>query len=140
MKIKIVLLVLLCCVSLFERAPAETRDSQKNTDAATENVKNAPVEHQQPHELSLYQNYPNPFNAQTLIKITTPGNCFIELAVYDARGRRVRTLVSSIQPAGLYFVPWEGTDDFARQLPSGIYYYRMKSGDFVDVKRMLLLR
>lgn len=93
-----------------------------------------------PRQWALYQNYPNPFNPQTMIKIETAKATFIELNVYDIRGRKVRTLVSSTQPAGIYFVPWDGTDDDGNRLTSGIYYYQIRAGDSSDVKRMVLLR
>lgn len=93
-----------------------------------------------PVEFALSQNYPNPFNPQTFFKIEIPKDIFISLRVFDIRGRKVRTLVSSVQPAGEYIVPWDGRDDAGNQLTSGIYYCRMQAGLFSDVKRLILLR
>ena len=93
-----------------------------------------------PMSFTLFQNYPNPFNPQTFIKIELPHEAFISLDVFDIRGRKIRSLVSSIQPGGEYIVPWDGLNDFGQPLTSGIYYYRMQSEDFVDIKRMILLR
>ncbi|MBN1481336.1 DUF3160 domain-containing protein [candidate division KSB1 bacterium] len=93
-----------------------------------------------PAQFALSQNYPNPFNPQTFFKIELPREAFISLRVFDIRGRKVRTLVSSVQPAGQYIVPWDGTDDAGNSLTSGIYYYQMQADRFSDVKRMILLR
>ena len=100
----------------------------------------APSQQFSPKDFVLHQNYPNPFNPHTLIKIEVPVQTFISLDVFDIRGRKVRSLVSSTQPAGVYFVPWDGADDNGIRLTSGIYYYRMRANDYVDMKRMILLR
>ncbi|MBN1560264.1 DUF3160 domain-containing protein [candidate division KSB1 bacterium] len=88
----------------------------------------------------LYQNYPNPFNSRTFIKIEMPKKSTVSLELFDIRGCKVKTLVSSTQPAGLYVVPWDGTNDKGQPLSSGIYYYRMVTAEFSDVKRLILLR
>ncbi len=124
---------------------AHSTDSKIHSDQLSKSkemrigAKNIQAE-KKPQQFALHQNYPNPFNPQTLIKIETAEESFIELTVHDIRGQTVYTLVSSTQPSGVYFVLWSGTDENGSRLPSGIYYYRMRANDFVDVKRMLLLR
>ena len=137
MRIISLLLVLLLCIVAW--SADKNADQQKPTSkVAQSRTTNSQTE--SPKQFALHQNYPNPFNPQTLIKIETAKESFIQLTVHDSHGHHVQTLVSSTQPAGLYFVPWNGTDDNGTRLPSGIYYYRMRADDFVDVKRMILLR
>ena len=95
-----------------------------------------------PKAFSLGQNTPNPFNPATTISYTVPeGNTAkVTLALYDLRGRLVRTLVDEVREAGAYNVFWDGRDDSGRQVPSGIYFYRMKAGDFNRTRKMILLK
>ncbi len=88
-----------------------------------------------PESYTLSQNYPNPFNAATLIKyeITRPSDVRIE--IYDLLGNKVETLVSEYQEAGTHSVVWNGKDS-----PSGVYFYKIKAGNFSDSRRMLLLK
>lgn len=88
-----------------------------------------------PDKYNLYQNYPNPFNPSTNIKfdIVKPG--IVKIVVYDALGKEADVLVNEALSAGTY------TADFnASNLPSGIYYYRITTADFSDVKKMLLVK
>jgi hypothetical protein len=94
----------------------------------------------EPSIFHLSQNYPNPFNPVTTIKYKIPGqarddNLFVELKVYDILGNEVSTLVSEEQPAGAYEVEFDGT-----YLASGIYIYRLSSGDFSASKKLLLIK
>jgi hypothetical protein len=88
-----------------------------------------------PKKYELYQNYPNPFNPMTIINYELPITNKVELYIYNLLGQRVATLVSKKQNAGVYNVEWDGSE-----FPSGIYYYRIKAGNFVDVKKMILLK
>jgi len=83
----------------------------------------------------LEQNYPNPFNPATKIKYQLPINNYVELTIYNVLGQKVIALVNEFQPAGKYQVQWN-----ALGFPSGLYYYQLIAGDFVDVRRMILLR
>ena len=86
-------------------------------------------------EYRLYQNYPNPFNPATNIKFTIPKSGFTSLKVYDAMGREVASLMNSRLEAGEY------TADFnASNLSSGVYFYKLLSGDFSEVKKLLLIK
>lgn len=93
------------------------------------------VNNEIPASFSLMQNYPNPFNPSTTImySIAKPGN--VKLAVYDISGREVETLVSGESGPGNYEVKFDGAN-----LSSGVYFYRLETEGFVDVKKMLLVK
>jgi hypothetical protein len=88
----------------------------------------------------LHQNYPNPFNPTTTIRFTIPRSVKVELFVFDITGRRIKTLVSKQMPAGTHAVQWDGTDNSGKKVASGIYFYQIKAGNYVDVKRMALVK
>jgi hypothetical protein len=88
-----------------------------------------------PTEISLEQNYPNPFNPSTSIQYTISDRQFVSLKVYDIIGNEVATMVNSEKPAGVYEVEWNASD-----VPSGVYFYQLKTGSFVQTKKMLLLK
>lgn len=85
-------------------------------------------------------NYPNPFNPRTTIRYSLPAAVDVQLVVYDALGRRVRTLVAAGQNAGAHDVSWDGSDDAGRQVPSGVYVYHLRAGSEEVSRRMLLLK
>jgi len=89
---------------------------------------------------ALHQNYPNPFNPSTTIDYTVGENSPVEIAVFNVKGQRVRTLVRDVQPPGRYSVQWDGMNDRGTTVSTGIYFYRMQIGSFRDVKKMLLLK
>jgi YVTN family beta-propeller protein len=88
----------------------------------------------------LAQNVPNPFNPTTSIRFTIPEDGYVRLAVYDAAGRRIRTLVDRELKANFYRVDWNGRNDAGRQVASGIYFYRIQAGRHTQARKMLLLR
>lgn len=88
-----------------------------------------------PQEYGLTQNYPNPFNPSTIIEYSIPAAGSVDLKVYDILGREVAVLVNGIKNAGTYRVTFD-----AGKLSSGIYFYRVTSGDYSDVKKMILLK
>jgi len=88
-----------------------------------------------PTEFSLEQNYPNPFNPATKIKFTISDLRFTILKVYDILGSEVAILVNEERPAGTYEVEFD-----ASSLPSGIYFYKLQAGSFVETKKMVLLK
>ncbi|MQY80474.1 MAG: T9SS type A sorting domain-containing protein [Bacteroidetes bacterium] len=88
-----------------------------------------------PVKFSLYQNYPNPFNPVTVISYQLPGVSEVELSIYNLMGQKAAALVSEKQNGGSHQVEWD-TSGFA----SGIYYYKIKDGKFVDVRKMILIK
>lgn len=100
-----------------------------------------------PVQFSLEQNYPNPFNPETTIKYTVPKSQFVSLKVYDILGREVSTLVNEVKQPGSYNSQFSirnssprSTRVGAGQLSSGIYFYTLKSGDFVSTKKMVIVK
>ncbi|HER00135.1 MAG TPA: T9SS type A sorting domain-containing protein [candidate division Zixibacteria bacterium] len=93
-----------------------------------------------PDEYSLSQNYPNPFNPNTVISFELPTACNVELSVFNLLGQRVASLVNGYHDAGIYESEWDGTDDDGNRVSSGIYLYRIKAGNFVQTKKMLLAK
>ena len=93
-----------------------------------------------PTDFHLFQNFPNPFNPSTTIRysIVEPGN--VSIKIYDVLGREVKTIVNEIKTAGTYSSKWNGNDSFGNKVSSGIYFYRMESGSFVEAKKMILLK
>jgi Secretion system C-terminal sorting domain len=90
---------------------------------------------QQLTEYVLYQNYPNPFNPTTNIRFSIPHPGFVSLKVYDILGKEVAILVNEVNPAGRYDIKFDGSN-----VSSGIYFYVLRSGDFVQSRKMLLLK
>jgi len=88
-----------------------------------------------PSEFDLKQNYPNPFNPTTNLEFGISELGFVSLKVYDLLGKEVRTLVNEIKPPGIYNVEFDGSN-----LASGIYFYKIEAGSFIQTKRMLLLK
>jgi len=85
-------------------------------------------------------NFPNPFNPATTIRYTLTEPASVRLCIYDALGRRVRTLVTAEMHAGSHSVPWNGLDESGRELPSGVYLCRLTAGSQEASHRMLLLK
>ena len=93
-----------------------------------------------PRAFALEQNYPNPFNPTTSINYTLQQKSRVELVVYNLLGKKIATLVNTDQNAGSFQVTWDGTDMFGNQAASGVYFYKILAGDFVDMKKMILIR
>ena len=88
-----------------------------------------------PDEYSLSQNYPNPFNPTTKIKFSLPEASNVELKVYDALGNIVENLVNGSYNAGVYEV-----DFHAANISSGVYFYRLKTENFLQTRKLMLLK
>jgi len=99
-------------------------------------VKNVLGSNSIPVKYELYQNYPNPFNPTTVVRYNIPAGGLVSLKVYDVLGREVATLVNKFQQAGNYNVEF----NYAKQLSSGIYLYRLNAGNFSQTKKMILLK
>jgi hypothetical protein len=92
-----------------------------------------------PIEFSLAQNYPNPFNPSTLIGYQLPVACDVVLKVFDLLGREVAVLVDEYKEAGYHEVEFQSAVG-NRLYASGIYYYQLKAGSFIETKKMILIR
>ena len=84
---------------------------------------------------NLSQNYPNPFNPSTTIKYSIPKQSYVGLKIYDLLGEEIETLINEEKPAGNYQVEFK-----AANLPSGVYFYRIRAGSFNQVRKMLLIK
>lgn len=93
-----------------------------------------------PGEFALRQNYPNPFNPSTTIRFDLPEASRVQLIIYDATGREVRTLLWGEQSAGYQSVNWDGADDRGLPVSSGIYLYRLQAESYSETMKMVLLR
>ena len=93
-----------------------------------------------PDRFALSQNYPNPFNPRTHICYQLPRAGQVTLTVYNVMGQAVCCLVDGSQAAGEHEVTWDGLDDAGRAVASGIYFYQLTAGQFVETKKMLLLK
>jgi hypothetical protein len=83
----------------------------------------------------LSQNYPNPFNPHTIIKYEVPFEADVSLKIFDVLGREIATLVNEEKPAGHYEINF-----FPGNLPSGTYFYQLKTKDYIQTKKMILMR
>ncbi len=88
-----------------------------------------------PKQITLHQNYPNPFNPTTTIQFELVKPAFTQLTVYDALGRKIRTLIEEQRPAGLNSIPFD-----ASELASGVYLYRLEADGLVQTRKMLLIK
>ena len=87
-----------------------------------------------PSTFVLQQNYPNPFNPSMFIRYQLPKEERVSLVIFNTLGQRVATLVDEKKKAGMYQVEWRP------QLSSGVYYYRLRAGEFVETKKLILLK
>ena len=93
-----------------------------------------------PSKFTLKQNYPNPFNPNTTIAYSLPKQSYVDLKIYNIKGQLVRTLCNDEQEAGEYSINWDGSDEQGRVVSSGVYFYSLQTDDFVQTRKMLLLR
>ena len=93
-----------------------------------------------PERVMLAQNYPNPFNPVTTIYFELPKNQHIELMIFNINGQIVKELVNYVYEAGIHELVWDATDMNNMHVPSGVYYYRLKTQDKVLTKKLLLLK
>lgn len=120
--------------TIFEHINSVNKDIQKLNSVKNEAVKK--VTNIIPTTYSLSQNYPNPFNPVTKINYELPKDGKVKIVIYDILGRQIKTLVNNeIKQAGRYTVEFNGT-----QFASGVYFYRIQAGDFVQVKKMVLIK
>lgn len=88
-----------------------------------------------PSNFFLSQNYPNPFNPSTKINFSIPQTRFVTLKIYDIIGKEISTLINEEKPAGNYEVEFNGSN-----LSSGVYFYKIKAGSFINTKKFVLIK
>ena len=93
-----------------------------------------------PTEFALHHNYPNPFNPVTTLRYDLPEQANVNIIIYDLLGREVRTLVNTTQDAGFKSVIWDATNDYGKPVSAGVYLYQIQAGEFVQTKKMVLLK
>jgi len=91
-------------------------------------------------EFDVIQNCPNPFNPKTRIEFHLKQRRVVELVIYNVHGNLIKVLMLESLPAGLHLKEWDGTDSHGRPVASGVYFYRFRTAEFSNVRRMLLLR
>jgi hypothetical protein len=89
---------------------------------------------------NLFQNYPNPFNSSTIITYEIMKAENVTLKIYDILGREVRSLVNGLQRPGVYRLIWDGKNNQGKEVTSGIYFYQLKTGNFSETKKLVLIK
>jgi len=93
-----------------------------------------------PYKFELSQNYPNPFNPVTTIEYNLPRRSSVRIDIFNLLGQKVQTLINYDQSAGSYTITWNGTNAAGESVSTGFYFYRFQAGDYVETKKMLLLK
>jgi len=93
-----------------------------------------------PATIVLEQNYPNPFNPTTTIAYSIPTRAHVTIGIFNLLGHQVRTLIDEMKSAGKYKIEWEGTDANGHSVSTGVYLYRLTAGDYVETRKMVLLK
>ena len=93
-----------------------------------------------PLSYKLHQNHPNPFNPVTSLRYDLPEDALVNITIYDMIGRVINNLVTSKQTSGFKSVQWNATDNFGQPVSAGVYLYQIKTGNFTQTKKMLLLK
>jgi len=123
-------------------ANADSADVTVDVTPPTGEVEPEVAEDALPDAYALSKNYPNPFNPTTTIEYAIPadGAGRVELVIYNINGQKVRTLVDETKEAGYYHVVWDGRSDTGELVSSGIYLYRIVSGNFIKIEKMTLIK
>ena len=93
-----------------------------------------------PEVFALRQNYPNPFNPVTTLRYNLPEQATVNIIIYDMLGRKITQLVSARQEPGYRSVQWDATDMYGKSVSAGIYLYQIQAGEFVQTRKMVLLK
>ena len=93
-----------------------------------------------PTAFTLHQNIPNPFNSITYLRYDLPSDAYVTLTIFDMLGREVTQLVSAHQDAGFKSLQWDAKDSMGGPVSAGIYLYQIQAGNFVQTKKMVLLK
>ena len=93
-----------------------------------------------PENFCIYQNYPNPFNPNTLIRYDLEQESFVNIAIHNMLGQKVKTLVNNLQSAGSKSISWDATNKKSESMPAGLYFYKIKIDQQIKIKKMTLLK
>ena len=93
-----------------------------------------------PVKYAFHQNYPNPFNPVTTLRYDIPENSHVNITIYDMLGRQVKTLINQTQDTGYRSVIWDATNDYGKLVSAGIYLYQIQAGEYMQTKKMVLLK
>ena len=99
-----------------------------------------PTDESLPGAIKLHAAYPNPFNPITTLRYDLPENSLVNITIYDMLGRQVKTLINQTQDAGFKSVIWDATNDYGKPVSAGVYLYQIQAGEFVQTKKMVLLK
>jgi len=92
-------------------------------------------------EFQLQQNYPNPFNPATTISFSTTENAKnTVLIIYNIKGQKVKQLFDDLMPVGQHSIVWDGKDESGKHVSAGIYFYQLRAGSSIQIKKMLILK
>jgi flagellar hook assembly protein FlgD len=93
-----------------------------------------------PIQYALHPAYPNPFNPITSLRYDLPEQAQVTLTIYDLMGRKVTRLLNTVQDAGFRSVQWNATDMHGKPVSAGVYLYQIQAGEFVQTRKMVLLK
>lgn len=93
-----------------------------------------------PQRFTLFQNYPNPFNPETNISFALPEDGKVNLKIYNLKGQLIKVLVNQKLSPGIHTLTWDGKDESGKDLPSGIYFYRLIAGEYSEAKKMVRIK
>lgn len=93
-----------------------------------------------PSDLNLVQNFPNPFNMGTTIDFSLRQTSEVHFEIFNVLGQRVKTLVDETLEPGNYRTTWDGTDECNEPVSSGVYFYRIQTGQIAKTKKMILMK
>jgi hypothetical protein len=93
-----------------------------------------------PSNFKLHQNYPNPFNSTTNIEFSLPGRSNVQINVFNILGQKVKTIINQEKSVGRYSIQWDGTNSYGSAVASGIYFYQIKTDDYSEARKMILLK
>ena len=93
-----------------------------------------------PTTFTLHQNFPNPFNPITTLRYDLPEQAFVTLTVFDMLGRKITQLVNTTEEAGFKSIQWDAKNSIGRPLSAGVYLYQIQAGEFVQTRKMVLLK
>ena len=93
-----------------------------------------------PTKFGISQNYPNPFNPTTTLKYQLPEFSAVNISIYDMLGNLVKTLLNTSESPGYKSVQWNATNNQGEPVSAGVYLYKIQAGDFIDTKKMILLK